>query len=194
MARRLLCKQVEVGSNPICSTQMKIQRLCNLCNKEYEAESRYLKRGQGVYCSRQCAGAAPKPRIHNSILVECGLCNKQFSRQVSKTKSKSGINFCSRKCKDKAQSFSGGIVAIQPDHYGSNPDGVDYRSLAFQYFVLQCKECGWNEIPEVLEVNHIDCDRKNNNLSNLEILCPTCHAKFHYLTKTGKWRDRNVNT
>lgn len=42
-----------------------------------------------------------------------------------------------------------------------------------------------------LEVHHKDCDRNNNCISNLEILCPTCHVAEHYNSKTGKFNKNN---
>ena len=39
--------------------------------------------------------------------------------------------------------------------------------------------CGiteWHGKPAPLELDHIDGDRFNNNLENLRILCPNCHA------------------
>jgi 5-methylcytosine-specific restriction endonuclease McrA len=43
----------------------------------------------------------------------------------------------------------------------------------------QCEECGLDEwmgqlIP--IELHHIDGNRFNNNLENLQLLCPNCHA------------------
>ena len=44
-----------------------------------------------------------------------------------------------------------------------------------------CTMCGlgpeWNEKPLTLELDHIDGDRLNNELSNLRLLCPNCHAQ-----------------
>jgi hypothetical protein len=55
---------------------------------------------------------------------------------------------------------------------------VNYRKLAFDHYShagqVVCAHCGFG-IPEVLEVAHIDCDRSNNDLANLVILCPNCH-------------------
>jgi len=51
---------------------------------------------------------------------------------------------------------------------------VYYRKLAFKNYEALCAHCGFG-IEAVLEVAHIDCDRANNALSNLVILCPTCH-------------------
>lgn len=53
----------------------------------------------------------------------------------------------------------------------------------------QCFECGqlpiWNNKPLVLELDHIDGDNTNNELSNLRILCGHCHSQ------TPTFRGRN---
>jgi L-lactate utilization protein LutB len=53
---------------------------------------------------------------------------------------------------------------------------INYRKLALEHYKdrLFCAHCGFG-IPEVLEVAHLDCQRHNNDLSNLVLLCPTCH-------------------
>jgi hypothetical protein len=53
---------------------------------------------------------------------------------------------------------------------------INYRKLAFEHYKdrLFCAHCGFG-IPEVLEVAHLDCDRQHNDISNLVLLCPTCH-------------------
>jgi len=56
---------------------------------------------------------------------------------------------------------------------------VNYRKLAFDYYPAVCAYCGYG-IRDVLEVAHIDCDRSNNEITNLVILCPNCH-KMHDL-------------
>jgi HNH endonuclease len=55
----------------------------------------------------------------------------------------------------------------------------NYRKLAFQSYDPVCAHCGFG-IPDVLEVAHIDCNRSNNDVGNLVILCPNCH-KMHDL-------------
>lgn len=44
-----------------------------------------------------------------------------------------------------------------------------------------CTECSsvlkWNGRPLTLELDHIDGDRLNNELVNLRLLCPNCHAQ-----------------
>lgn len=44
----------------------------------------------------------------------------------------------------------------------------------------RCNECQldkWNNLKIVLEVHHIDGDRKNNKLENVILLCPNCHSQ-----------------
>lgn len=43
----------------------------------------------------------------------------------------------------------------------------------------ECEECGiidWMGKRITLELHHIDGNRYNNNLKNLQILCPNCHS------------------
>ncbi len=60
-----------------------------------------------------------------------------------------------------------------------NSKRINYRKLAFESYDPVCAHCGFG-IPAVLEVAHIDCNRQNNAVENLVILCPNCH-KMHDL-------------
>lgn len=54
----------------------------------------------------------------------------------------------------------------------------------------KCNECGlttWMGKKLTLELDHIDGDSSNNELSNLRLLCPNCHSQ----TKT--FRGRGIN-
>jgi hypothetical protein len=41
----------------------------------------------------------------------------------------------------------------------------------------RCKNTIWNGLPIPLELHHKDGNHYNNDLINLEILCPNCHAQ-----------------
>ena len=51
----------------------------------------------------------------------------------------------------------------------------------------RCNQKEWLGKPIPLEVHHIDGDSLNNEMSNLELLCPNCHAL------TDNYRGRNIN-
>ena len=63
---------------------------------------------------------------------------------------------------------------------GENKKGG--KTLAAPLIALRgqkCERCGiteWLGNPIKLEVHHLDGDRLNNELENLELLCPNCHA------------------
>lgn len=55
----------------------------------------------------------------------------------------------------------------------------------------QCEKCRkrkWLKQPIPLELHHIDGDKLNNNLNNLLLLCPNCHAQ------TNNYRGRNIGS
>lgn len=54
----------------------------------------------------------------------------------------------------------------------------------------QCEQClntKWRDNPIPLEVHHLDGEHLNNELNNLQLLCPNCHAL------TNNWRGKNIN-
>lgn len=118
----------------------------------------------------------------NQIEVECAYCHNKFIRPLSKiSNSKSGLYFCCREHKDLAQRISSGkeFENIRPEHYGKD-SAKDYRSKAFQIYKHECAVCKWKEDEQILQVHHIDKNHENNDINNLIILCPNCHAKITF--------------
>jgi 5-methylcytosine-specific restriction endonuclease McrA len=54
------------------------------------------------------------------------------------------------------------------------------RSMILSIKGKECSECGKQSY---LQIHHIDNDRTNDNLSNLQILCDDCHKDIHVLEK-----------
>lgn len=169
-------------------TPKTVTRTCETCKLTFEAPQREVNRGNGRFCSLKCS--AVRPRKEKKANNTCALCGRSFYRAESKKSgSKSGLLFCCRTHKDAAQRI-GGIKAIQPVHYGTGKGHDAYRALAFGNLPHRCRECGYKRIPDVLHVHHKDGNRDNNALSNLEILCPTCHTEHHFLNRDhkGPWK------
>lgn len=157
---------------------------CLKCTKEFYVKPNVFKKGYGKFCSKDCV-LIYKKENSSDIMKKfiCSYCNIEFLR-YKKNFSKSGFYFCCRKHKDLAQRI-GGIKEIQPSHY---KDGsFNYRDIAFRNFDKKCNKCGYYEYPAILVVHHKDRDRSNNNLSNLEILCPNCHEIEHYRSFDGRY-------
>lgn len=56
-----------------------------------------------------------------------------------------------------------------------------------------CSNTEWLGEPITLELHHIDGDKKNNNLQNLQLVCPNCHSKtpnYKSKNKTPKQKKK----
>ena len=152
-----------------------IIKSCKFCGGEFIARKHSDKR-RFQFCSVDCTHEGLKNRCE----VPCAQCGNCFSIRVSaKKNSKSGLHFCSRDCKDKAQRL-GGIKEIMPPHYGTAEP--KYRSF-FEEADLFCRRCGYDEFTCSVDIHHIDRDRSNNERDNLIPLCACCHKGLH----NGHW-------
>lgn len=62
-----------------------------------------------------------------------------------------------------------------------------YRVRAMKEYGAFCTQCGYDKDPKMLDVDHIDSNRKNNALENLQVLCVWCHAAKTRGVKWHKW-------
>ena len=71
------------------------------------------------------------------------------------------------------------------------------RLIKEHYKECKCERCGlveWQGAQIPLELHHNDGNRFNNNLSNLTLLCPNCHALTdNYRGKNTKAHKENFN-
>lgn len=152
---------------------------CETCGKVFLALNKDLKRGRGRFCSRSCSSS--RKRGVTLVVVICSYCGLEVKkRPCSLRNSKSGMYFCNRKCKESAQKL-GGLEEIQPSHYGTAYSKFSYRKVALRELENVCNRCGYKDVPAILQVHHVDRNRENNSVDNLEILCPNCHAIEHYV-------------
>lgn len=138
---------------------------CEICGKEFDVIN--FRKTIAKYCSRECYYKA-MTKI-GSIDVECFVCGKKFKRSPSQIKTKYKKLCCSIECRGKL------MRTQKPGGATTSRKWLETRGK-----IEKCERCGYSEHPEILVVHHRDRDRKNNDISNLEILCPNCHAMEHY--------------
>lgn len=104
--------------------------------------------------------------------------------------------YCSNSCKNEYEN------KLRIDHWLNHPE--DFSTEKFPDFIKRylfdiyqgCQVCGWHEINPYtgkipLQIHHIDGNCLNNDINNLQLLCPNCHSltnNFGALNKTGSKR------
>lgn len=145
---------------------------CAICNTLVWRRITHLH--DKTFCSRECRSKHQK----NSQQYNCSFCNKKIFKTPSQIKrSKSGKLFCNRSCSTSYNNqFK--VGSKHPNWLGGR-----YRLNALEFYGARCcnPQCILTAnqifIPEILiDVHHIDENRKNNNINNLIPLCVWCHA------------------
>lgn len=102
--------------------------------------------------------------------------------------------YCNAKCHHDAEykhyidRWKRGEVSGTRGEYGISNH---IKRYLFEKYNNKCSRCGWHEVNQYtgnipLEIEHIDGNYKNNDESNLDLLCPNCHS----LTSTYKNLNR----
>lgn len=130
----------------------------------------------------------PSPEIWEGAETRHGLCMK-CDGQIPSDK-RSNAKFCSAECRNAYNAYqyclrknkfkkpgvgSGGNQLGENNHQYKTGIGT-YSSKAIKYYGAVCNRCSTEQ--NIL-VHHIDEDRTNNSLSNLEVLCKQCHQNHH---------------
>ena len=102
--------------------------------------------------------------------VICEYCGKEFNRPNAWLKGRK-LHFCSRKCHSAWQ-----VGKLKPNKCGNKHPRWKGGSSPRKFLKDGCELCGSKKN---LLVHHKDKDRHNNNLSNLQTLCESCHNKVH---------------
>jgi hypothetical protein len=138
---------------------------CVICkNPVYKRPSVIDLNRERVFCSMACYGVScrkEKPCIVCGKLILAGLNKKTCSRSCANI-NRSGIKYKIGRPKDKVKS---------------------QYALKMRLFLERgkvCERCGYDK-QEILQVHHKNRDRKDNQMSNLELVCPNCHYEEHHL-------------
>jgi hypothetical protein len=159
---------------------------CKVCSKEFYGKPYFLKIGHAKYCSPACQHKARK----NGQNLSCEICGKKTYKQVKQLKkSLSGKFFCSKSCQTiwRNQEFVG------VKHHNWKNGLSAYRSVLSRNKIPKfCTLCTTKDA-RVLATHHIDKIRTNNHVSNLALLCHSCHfLVHHYKAETLKF-NKNLS-
>ena len=138
---------------------------CAVCGASVYRRPRELERGN-VYCSKACYGlSCRKP-------YSCPICGKEIL-------SGNGGETCSRTCANKKRE------GLKYKTGNLNNSALKIRSLKTHIMEergAKCERCNYSRFPSILNLHHILPRSKGgkDEQSNLELLCPNCHAEVHY--------------
>jgi len=68
------------------------------------------------------------------------------------------------------------------NHIRSNKGSESGKRYRYKLSKVNCEQCGlkeWRGAPITLHIHHVDKNHENNEISNLRVLCPNCHAAEH---------------
>lgn len=169
---------------------------CKHCGTDFTVPE--YRKDTAQYCSRSCMALAARSQIRANCL-ECGSVFSHISSRANKAK------YCGPECYHKAMHRKGSVqykcvhcgtafldspstkrkycskACVNKAHKSEwKPDFTTVRkNMMVRGMLTECVRCGYAEHPEILGVHHKDRNRKNNDLSNLEVLCPNCHSLEH---------------
>ena len=153
---------------------------CPKCNNEFDENGKW---GKKQFCSRSCANS------------------KTFTQEAKDKKSKAQILYLESLSKEKREEYfntrngeEARVKNLETRKY--NKEKMPFEDLSWeskrkkvveeqQFSCNHCFLSEWRGSPIPLEIDHINGIRSDNSRSNLEALCPNCHA----LTPT--WRGKN---
>ena len=132
---------------------------CLICNTSFDVIHNRAKTAK--YCSNTCRYKSMVGKGLTSY--KCFHCHKEFLDSAS-TKRK----FCSKECVNKSakETFKPVFSTVR-------------KMMLTKNLLNQCARCGFDKVKQILGVHHKDRNRHNNDLSNLEVLCPNCHSIEH---------------
>ena len=100
-----------------------------------------------------------------------------LSKQGQKNPMKTSTGENHPRYKGLVDDGQGYLMVIKPEWYTGRP-GSDH---VFYHSVVMCEALGLTEIPKGFVVHHIDCDKHNNDISNLALVTVSGHGRIHAL-------------
>jgi len=176
---------------------MIIHKKCKICSKSFITTLERIKFGRGKYCSRECQFKG----MFKQDKVICSICDKLFTLSHSRA-IKHKRHYCSKSCriegskrfdikrlndyikKESSKWLGMGKKgkSISIDGYYVYSDVKVHRTIMERYLKRKL-------LPTEI-VHHINGDKLDNRIENLEILSRSQHNKKHHFLE----RKCNENT
>lgn len=96
---------------------------------------------------------------------KCLNCWQFYKSSYKKSK------FCNKDCKKQYY-----------NDFGNEELSLEQKKKILKDRFKECQDCGFNKVPEILEIHHIVPTYKGgmDNWANLVCICPNCHNIRHF--------------
>ena len=136
-----------------------------------------MRKQEHWFCSKNCY----KQFVLDNRENPCEYCGEDYKARHS------GSKFCSRSCSNKARTG----ISYKQGRPNCNIDRAVRQRAALvardgegcQGLNCPINDSTWLGKHLTLQIEHIDANRKNNELSNLVLLCPNCHSQTESWSK-----------
>ena len=132
------------------------------------------------HCSSACAYQSR--RKHIVLPRPCQACGNMFLPKDRHTERAVKRRYCSQGCHLHQ------LALQQKREYGGWFYVKDAKRTLLNT-IGRCERCGYSTEPGILEIHHIDRNRRFNHRSNLLLLCPLCHSLDHFHAHDGQFRN-----
>lgn len=162
-----------------------IEVICRFCQQPFHQPLKIYNKGVkyraanpkselGLYCGVICVKKWMSVKYATALETQCAICNKPMHVPPRKRKSSlTNVFTCSNECKARAISIDFKLIPLP--HTKDN-GRRSYRNRAIAYYGSKCMRCGYTDNEQMIDVDHINGDRSNNHIENLQVLCVWCHA------------------
>jgi hypothetical protein len=160
--------------------------ICTQCGKQFDKKPSEAKKYKKHFCARDCYVKWQRENLTGpKYTLMCDCCGKSFERRKSAGKRKH--SFCSRKCQhtffrgQNSPQYKNGrytddrgyVLVYTPKH----PRRVA-KCYVYEHILVMEKALGrYLEKGEV--VHHLNGDRENNRIENLQVMSQAEHRKLH---------------
>lgn len=135
--------------------------VCKICQKPVYRRPVQILAGN-IYCSRQCTG------VDQRVPKQCKICKQTYlGNKIT----------CSRACANKART---GIVYTKENTFNNAYRGSVLKEKVAEIRGGMCEKCQEDNY-SILQIHHkVERYRGGTDeMDNLELLCPNCHAAHH---------------